>query len=84
MLRLRLTAGAPSMTDLAPGCRILLASPGGATREVVILGHSATVGRATQARLEATRELDVMIARQDAGEGENRVDIGWQVSGPIG
>ena len=84
MLRLRLTSGQPSMTDLEPGRRIRLASPKGATRDVVILGHSATVGRATQARLDATRELDVVIARQDAGDGENRVDIGWHVSGPVG
>jgi hypothetical protein len=84
MLRLRLTAGRPSMTDLAPGRRIRLASPKGAAREVVIVGHSATAGRTTQARLEATSELDVVIARQDAGEGEDRVDIGWHVSGPIG
>ena len=56
------------------------ASPRGETHDVEILGHSATAGRATQARLEATRELDIVIAKKDS----KNVDIGWWVTGPVG
>ena len=55
------------------------ASPRGETHDVVILGQSATAGRATQARLEATRELDIVIAKKDS----KNVDIGWLVTGPV-
>jgi hypothetical protein len=83
LLRLRLLEGMPSVKDLAPGKRIRLSGPSGASREVAILGHSATGGRATQERLEAKRELDLVIRAEDAGEGTERVEIGWQVTGPV-
>jgi len=82
LLRLRLLEGTPSMKDLAPGRRIRLSAPSGAGRDVAILGHSATGGRATQERLETTRELDVVIRAEDAGDGPERVEIGRQVTGP--
>jgi hypothetical protein len=44
---------------------------------VKIIDHSATGGRATQSRLDTTRELDVVISSQDAGEGRDRIGIGW-------
>ena len=83
LLRLRLEDGSPAMTDLKPGRKVRLVSPSGAAREVQIVGHSATGGRATQERLEKTRELDLVIARGDAGEGGERVDIGWALTGPV-
>ncbi len=82
LLRLRLLEGTPSMKDLAPGKRIRLIAPSGAGRDVEILGHSATGGRATQERIDTVRELDVVIRAQDAGDGPERVEIGWQVTGP--
>jgi hypothetical protein len=71
------------MKDLAPGKRIRLSAPSGAGRDVEILGHSATGGRASQNRLETARELDLVIRTEDAGDGPERVDIGWQVTGPV-
>jgi hypothetical protein len=83
LLRLKLLEGTPSMKDLAPGKRIHLSGPSGAGRDVGILGHSATGGRATQERLENTKELDLVIRTEDAGDGPERVEIGWHVTGPV-
>jgi len=84
LLRLRRVEGQPSMKELAPGSTIRVSAPSGETRNVVILGHSATGGRATQLRLETTGELDIVIPREQAGDGEQRIGIGWSVSGPAG
>ncbi len=83
LLRLRLLDGAPSMKDLAPGRKMRIGSAAGTERLVTIVGHSSTGGRATQDRLERTRELDVVIPKQEAGQGAERVDIGWHVTGPV-
>lgn len=83
MLRLKLMEGSPSMKDLAKGCRLRVESPAGANRSVRIIGHSATGGRATQKRLDATRELDIVITAEDAGTGGDRIDIGWVAVGPV-
>jgi hypothetical protein len=83
LLRLRLLEGRPAMKDLGPGKRIRLNAPAGGGRDVEILGHSATGGRATQERLETIRELDLVIRTEDAGDGSERVEIGWQVTGPV-
>jgi hypothetical protein len=84
LLRLRRIEGSPSMKDLAPGQTIRVAGPDGTTRDVTILGHSATGGRASQKRLDTTGELDIVIPREQAGDGEARIAIGWSVSGPTG
>jgi hypothetical protein len=83
LLRLRRLEGHPSMKDLKAGRRIRLQSPAGVAREVTILSHSETGGRATQRRLDRIGELDVIISRADAGEGENRIGIGWTAGGPV-
>lgn len=78
MLRLKVVAdGAPSMKALSAGGTLHVASPAGAARDVTIIGHGATGGRATQKRLEATGELDVVISKADAGEGSDQIGIGW-------
>jgi hypothetical protein len=84
LLRLKLHEGRPSMKDLAPGKKVRVAPEGsGQGREVPILGHSATGGRATQERLDETGELDLVIRREEAGDGSGRIGIGWQVTGPV-
>jgi hypothetical protein len=51
----------------------------GAPSEVRIAGHAVTGGKPTQARLDRTRELDVLLA-----EGSDRgVEIGWLATGPV-
>ena len=80
LLRLRVVDGSPSMGDLAPGSRLMVRSPAGTERELVIKAHSVTGGRATQERLDRTRELDVIIDREtSAGEP---MEIGWMAYGP--
>ncbi|MEX1181917.1 MAG: hypothetical protein WEF86_01690 [Gemmatimonadota bacterium] len=81
LLRLRLLDGTPSMGDLAVGSRLRLRGLSGAEREVVIKAHSLTGGRATQGRLDRTRELDVVL-EQRGSEGEP-VEIGWTAHGPV-
>ncbi|MEO5511027.1 MAG: hypothetical protein ABIV28_06250 [Longimicrobiales bacterium] len=83
MLRLRLTEGAPSMSDLAVGRVLHLTSPGGSTRELPILAHSVTGGNPTQKRLERVRELDVIVdGALAAGDGDP-IEIGWLATGPV-
>jgi hypothetical protein len=84
LLRLELSEGTPSMKDLQPGRKLRVSSPGGERREITIVGHSATGGRATQERLDRARQLDLVVSRADAGEGASCIDIGWLVSGPLG
>lgn len=77
LLRLRLVDGSPSMKELSPGRTLTIVSPTADERTVTIIGHSATGGRATQSRLDTTRELDVVISGEDAGEGRALIGIGW-------
>ncbi|MBR9991279.1 MAG: hypothetical protein KFH98_16065 [Gemmatimonadetes bacterium] len=81
VLRLRLVEGTPSMGDLGAGSTLLLRSGSGEERTVTITGHATSSGRATQQRLDRTRELDVVISDHEAGDG-GLVGIGWLASGP--
>lgn len=83
LLRLRLVEGAASVSDLGVGGKLRLVSPSGEERVVTIAAHATTGGRQTQSRLDRTREMDVMIAGDDAGSGAARVDIGWTAAGPV-
>jgi hypothetical protein len=83
VLRLRVTDGSPSMADLGVGAQLQLRAPGGAERRVTITGHSVTGGRPTQERLDKVRELDVLIADDEAAGGADPVEIGWTASGPV-
>jgi hypothetical protein len=83
LLRLRLLDGQPSLKDLRPGCSLLLRAPDGTERVVRIQDHAVTGGRATQERLERTRELDVVISEADAVAGGRPVEIGWLALGPV-
>ncbi|HEX6307345.1 MAG TPA: hypothetical protein VFZ69_04100 [Longimicrobiales bacterium] len=82
VLRLRVADGTPSMGDLGAGSRLRLRSPAGTERVVTIVGHAASSGRATQARLDRVRELDVVISDEDA-TAEGPVEIGWMAAGPV-
>lgn len=83
LLRLRLVDGQASAGALAIGRKLRLTSPSGNERVVTITAHAVTGGRQTQARLDRTREMDVMIEREDAGSDATRVDIGWMALGPV-
>lgn len=82
LLRLRLMEGSPSMAELKPGRTLRLRAPDGEERLVRIQDHAIVGGRATQARLERTRELDVIITQADALQGGRPVTIGWIAVGP--
>jgi hypothetical protein len=81
LLRLRLLEGSPRISELGPGRRLRLRAPDGAERVVRVQDFAVVGGRATQARLERTRELDVIISREDALAGGRAVEIGWMVIG---
>ena len=83
MLRLKVREGTPSMKDLAPGRSLRIRAPDGRERTVSIIGHSTTSGKATQERLDRTRELDVIISSADAGAYSDRIGIGWTAEGPV-
>ena len=78
LLRLRLIEGQPSMRDLGIGRQLRIRDGDGADREVAIVAHAQTGGRATQERLDRTRELDVMVP-----DGSGPIEIGWLASGPV-
>lgn len=81
MLRLRVIDGSPSMSDLGVGSTLRLRDTSGAEQDVVIRAHSVTAGRSSQKRLDATRELDVVIEpRSDAAQP---IEIGWTAHGPV-
>jgi hypothetical protein len=84
VLRLRVVDGTPSLGDLGVGALLTLRSPAGAERTVRIAAHSVTAGKPTQARLDRTREFDVLIAEDDAARDREPVEIGWLASGPVG
>jgi hypothetical protein len=81
LLRLRLLEGSPRISELGPGRSLRLRAPDGAERVVRVLDFAVVGGRATQARLERTRELDVVISQEDARAGGRTVGIGWLVVG---
>lgn len=81
LLRLRLLEGSPKVSELRPGQQVVLRAPDGTERLVRVRDFSVTGGRATQARLERTRELDIVISREDALAGGRPVTIGWYVVG---
>jgi hypothetical protein len=83
MLRLRVVEGTPSLADLGPGAQLQLRSPGGEERRVQVVAHAITSGRQTQARLDRRRELDVVIAPEDATTAATPPGIGWLASGPV-
>jgi hypothetical protein len=83
MLRLRVVDGTPALSDLAVGELLELRSPTGARRRVRIAAHSVTAGRPTQARLDRTREFDVVIAPEDAAADAEPIEIGWMATGPV-
>lgn len=83
LLRLRLVEGTPSFKDVGVGRQLRLAAPDGSIRDVAIKAHSMTAGKQDQARLDKTRELDVIIDDADAVRDGIPVDIGWTAAGPI-
>ncbi|HUP88236.1 MAG TPA: hypothetical protein VM100_02735 [Longimicrobiales bacterium] len=82
LLRLKLNDGDPAIADLGVGKKIILRSPAGGERAVVIKDHSVTQGPTSQDRLDRTREFDVVIETPDAVVENAAVDIGWTASGP--
>lgn len=81
LLRLRLLEGEPRIDEFRPGRLIRLRAPDGTERQVRIVDFSITGGRPTQARLERTRELDVIISKEDALRGGRPIRVGWLVVG---
>ncbi len=82
LLRLRLIEGSPSIKQFSRGSQLRVVSPSGEERTVGIIGFSATGGRQTQERLDRTRELDIVIPREDAGRGRSRISTGWFAGPP--
>jgi hypothetical protein len=82
MLRLRVVEGSPAMADLKPGRKLRVHGPAGGEAVVRIVDHAVTSGKATQKRLDAVRELDVIVAEEQPGDA-TPVDIGWFASGPV-
>lgn len=82
VLRLRVVDGAPSMSDLGIGSQLRLRSPAGVERLVTIGAYAVSSGRATQARLDRVKELDIVVADEDASV-EGPVGIGWMALGPV-
>jgi hypothetical protein len=83
LLRLRLLEGVPALEDVSPGRKLLLRSPDGAVRTVLIKDLSITGGEMTQEVLERNRQLDVVISQPEASEGGEWIDIGWEATGPV-
>lgn len=81
LLRLRLLEGSPRISELGPGRFLRLRAPDGTERAVRVQDFAVIGGRATQARMERTRELDVVISREDALAGGRAIGIGWVVVG---
>lgn len=83
LLRLKLLAGEPDAKRLRKGGRLRLHGPDGVERTVSIAGTASTGGRPTQKRLDATGEVDIVIAAEEALEDGVPVAIGWEASGPV-
>lgn len=83
-LRLRLIEGEPSMKELGVGATLLLRTQAGEEGRVRIVAHAVSSGRAQQARLDRTRELDVIVTPDGADPGVRiPAEIGWTASGPV-
>lgn len=77
VLRLKVIEGKPSLKSLQPGARLRLHSVSGREQVIPILDHAITGGVQSQARLDATGELDVVVAFADAEIDGEPVEIGW-------
>jgi hypothetical protein len=83
-LRLRLVDGSPTMKQLKVGSGLVLQSPAGEEQRVEIVAHTTSVGRATQQRLERSRELDVIVTEAGSKPGVRiPAEIGWFAIGPV-
>jgi hypothetical protein len=83
-LRLRLLEGTPSMKDLGVGAKLVLQTLSGEERRLQIVAHPASIGTATQKRLDRSRELDVLVTEDGAQPGVRiPAEIGWTVRGPV-
>lgn len=83
LLRLRRVAGDFSVKDVGPGSRLLLRSPDGLERTVTVVAKSLTGGRNTQARLDQTGQIDLIISAEDAYQDGRPVGVGWSAEGPL-
>lgn len=81
LLRLRLLEGSPRVSELGPGRHLRLRAPDGSERVIRVQEFSVVGGRVTQARLERTRELDIIVSREDVLAGGRPIEIGWVVVG---
>lgn len=80
LLRLKLVEGAADIAAFKPGSRLRLLAPDGTKREVTVKGFSETGGRQTQERLDRLKELDLVIAQEDAIRDGVPIDIGWEAT----
>lgn len=83
VLRLRVVEGTPAFADFGVGETLELRSPDGEVRRVRITAHSITGGKQSQKRLDATRELDVLIEAVEPARPDTPIDIGWMARGPL-
>jgi hypothetical protein len=83
VLRLRLLEGSPALADLGVGSALQLRAPDGTERRVTIAAHPVTGGKPSQARLDRTREFDVLIAEAPGSGSVPTVEIGWTARGPV-
>lgn len=79
LLRLKLASGTAPVKALQAGARLRVSGPRGEAGEVSVLGHAAVGGRPTQARLDRTGELDIVIPAEQAIVDGARIEIGWMV-----
>lgn len=82
LLRLKLASGTARAKELGAGTRLRVSGPHGEAGDVSVIGHAAMGGRPTQARLDRTGELDIIIPAEQAQIDGERIDIGWRV-GPM-
>lgn len=80
LLRLKVASGSPRLADLKPGARVRVAGPHGESGVVNVLRHATLGGRATQERLERTRELDIVIPAAEGTVAGMPIGIGWTVT----
>ena len=80
MLRLKLLEGDFQPSTLKPGSALRLIAPDGETRDVTVKGLAATGGRQSKARVDATREYDLVISPEDAIRDDRKVAIGWEAT----
>ena len=83
LLRLKLQDGTPALTDIAPGRKLRVRGPGGTERVVYVKDYSATEGVPSQKKLDARRELDIVISQEDGLVDGEEIQIGWTASGPV-